>query len=71
MLIFDKTLDKFITRSEIDVLKSKAGIENDHIIRIDYTQINNVGYHIEKDLILEQKIYFSNDELYIYITDQS
>ena len=68
---FNKTFDKFIQRQEYDILKTKAVLETGHnIIRIDYTQLKNVGLHISKALELNQRTYFSNEELYLYITEE-
>lgn len=68
---FNKTFERFLQRQEIDVLKTKAVLEAGHnIIRIDYTQINNVGFHIQKALELNQRTYFSDEELYLYITEE-
>lgn len=68
---FHKSPEKFINRQKIDVLKTITAINNNYnIIRIDHKQINNVGFHIEKALKLGNKTYFSNPEMYTYITRQ-
>lgn len=59
---------------QVDTQKTKEAIEHNHfLIRIDYTQINNIEYHIEQaiqaSLDIRQKYYFSNPEMYKYITD--
>lgn len=62
--------DEFYYRQSIDVLKTRSAASVGKIIRIDYTQINNIGYHIEKGLQSKEKMYFSNEEMYSYIIDE-
>lgn len=63
----------FLEHQKVDITKTKAAIEAGKIIRIDYTQINNISYHIEKAFELfklGENCYFSNEELYNYIINE-
>ena len=65
---FHKNTEDFVHKQEIDVLKSRhALIENFNLIRIDYTQINNIEKHILRAFDRDCKIYYSNPKLYSYI----
>lgn len=58
-------MEEFLDRQMGDVEKSNIAIsEGYRIIRIDYTQINNIEYHIQLAFKLEQSIYFSTPILY-------
>lgn len=53
---------------ERDIVKTKVALqENYTMIRIDYTQINNIQYHICKAIQENNSIYYSIPELYSYI----
>ncbi len=58
------------SKQEIDILKTKIAIqENYSVIRIDYTQMKNIEYHINKAIEQNNKIYYSTPEMYSYIID--
>lgn len=64
---FNKGKD-LIYRQRVDIIKTYTAIKlNYNVIRIDYSQINNVDIHITKALNAETKLYVSNPELYQYI----
>lgn len=53
---------------ESDLIKTKAALlENYLMIRIDYSQIDNIQYHICKAIQENNKIYYSTPDLYSYI----
>lgn len=55
-------------KQQIDIMKTvSAIIEGYHMIRIDYTQINNISSHIEQAFLLKQKLYLSTPKLYGYL----
>ena len=65
---FHKSVNVFIERQEVDILKTIVALKNGfNIIRIDYKQIDNVNFHISEALRSEQKFYFSTPELYMHI----
>ena len=64
---FKKSLEH---NHEMDVLKTKVALrENYSMIRIDYTQFNNIQFHIVKALQENNTIYYSTPQLYTYISD--
>lgn len=70
MDIFHKNTAHFTQRQEIDILKTIKGIQAGYyIIRIDYTQINNIDVHITRALNSLNSTYFSDPIMYKYITD--
>ena len=65
---FYKSVNVFIERQEVDILKTSIALKNGYnIIRIDYKQIKNVNFHISEALNLKNKTYFSTPELYTHI----
>jgi hypothetical protein len=40
------------------------------VIRIDYTQINNIELHLKSALNSNNKLYFSTPSIYKYISDK-
>ena len=61
-------IETFHEHQNIDIIKTKLAIKEDyHVIRIDYTQINNIQYHIEQALRLHNSLYLSTPELYTYL----
>lgn len=68
-LFFDKTYEQFLKKQERDIMKTRAAMEVGNIIRIDYSQIDNVGYHINKALTENRHYYFSDEILYNHIIE--
>jgi very-short-patch-repair endonuclease len=67
---YHKTKAKFNESQIIDRIKTYAAWNsNITIIRIDYTQIENIKYHLINGINSPNVVYFSNLELYKYITD--
>lgn len=67
IFFFNKGKD-LIYRQRVDIIKTYTAIKlNYNVIRIDYSQINNVDMHITKALNAETKLYVSNPELYQHI----
>lgn len=67
---FHANNDDFEMKRQIDILKTKEGIESDYcIIRIDYTQIHNIDRHIKIALNNPEILYFSDRIMYKYIID--
>ena len=65
---FHKTYTNFLRCQLIDTVKTFIPIYfNYRVIRIDYTQINNIEYHILKALELNEPIYFSTPEMYSWM----
>jgi len=57
-------------RQDVDIIKTKAALDSGfNIIRIDYTQINNVGKHIVDGMNSDNNLYLSNVDFYKYIID--
>lgn len=66
---FHKTEDDFIHRQTVDRIKTLfAWLSGRKLVRIDHTQINAVKDHIERALESRDPIYYSNPEMYRYIT---
>ncbi len=58
-------------RQDIDLLKTKVVLERGAtLIRIDYTEIDNIYEHICKAIEEGNNLYFSTPEMYTYITDR-
>ena len=58
-------------RQELDLSKMDIALRNNFkVIRIDYTQMDNVQFHIEKAIKIKQQTYFSDIQLYSYIIDK-
>ena len=67
---FDETFKEFKEKQKIDISKTKKAIEyNCTLIRIDYTQFNNIKDHIIMALKTDKSLYISNSLMYKYITD--
>lgn len=63
----DDNIETFYEHQNIDIIKTKSAIEEGYyVIRIDYTQINNIQSHIEQALRLKQSLYLSTPELYAH-----
>lgn len=62
---FHKSNEDFLFKQEIDRIKTYVAITTGYqIIRIDYTQINNIAHHIQTALDINNLIYVSTPELY-------
>ena len=62
--------EDFLQRQKVDILKTQKGLDEGYnIIRIDYTNIDNIPNHIQLALDKEEKIYVSDCEMYTYILD--
>lgn len=69
--LFHHNYQGFLEKQSIDVMKTQAAInEGYRVLRIDYTQIDNIKYHIENGLSSSTVIYFSNAEMYQYISSR-
>jgi len=67
---YHKTKAKFLECQVIDRVKTFACFQSQiYLIRIDYTQINNVAYHIATAISLGSPLYLSDPILYKYISD--
>src|SRR5579875_3320990 len=68
---FHKTIDEFLKYQQIDREKTFTAIKNKYkVIRIDYTQINDIEllkYHIKSALRKKYKLYLSNKRMYDYL----
>ena len=59
----------FVEKQHVDILKTQKGIEAGYcVIRIDYTQINDVGRHLEAGMNCTGNTYFSTPTMYEYLT---
>jgi very-short-patch-repair endonuclease len=68
--LFHKSNDGFIYKQHIDRLKTRAAIEFGYqIIRVDFSQIHNVGYHIIQALQQNQPAYLSSPDKYMFLYD--
>lgn len=62
---FHATEEIFEVKKQIDLEKTRRALDHGYrIIRIDYTKLRSVEYHIVEALRLEHKIYYSDAELY-------
>jgi very-short-patch-repair endonuclease len=67
---YHKTKTKFTECQVIDRIKTYCSWRSGyHLIRIDYTQIDNAKYHIINAIQLGHIVYLSDPKLYKYITD--
>lgn len=68
---FHGNISKFLIEQQKDILKTKVGINSGYfIIRIDYSQINNIAYHIEMGIESNDYLYVSNKPFYTYILEE-
>lgn len=67
---FHENYDEFLYRQQVDRQKTFLPInEADYkVIRIDYTQENNIPFHIEQALKLDKSLYLSTPEMYQYLS---
>lgn len=72
---FHKNINKFKSNQQIDINKTQIAIDNGYfIIRIDHTQLKEIGNHIYEAIVNissnpSNKYYFSNSEMYKHIID--
>ncbi|MEO6067391.1 MAG: hypothetical protein ABIQ41_05365, partial [Gemmatimonadales bacterium] len=60
--------EEFHNKQQIDTLKTQHAIRSGYcVIRIDYTQINEIESHLEKAIALKGETYFSTPLMYSYI----
>ena len=59
----------FEKRQQVDILKTQKALEEGYtLIRIDYTQIDNIECHITAGINSSDNLYLSTPEMYEYIT---
>jgi hypothetical protein len=67
---FHRNEENFKERQQVDILKTTTAIQSGYcIIRIDYTQINCIEYHIRNALINNYLLYVTDAILYKHILD--
>lgn len=67
---YHKSKKRFLEHQLIDRIKTYAAWNSGcHLIRIDYTQLGNVAYHLSNAVHSGSWVYLSTPELYRYITD--
>jgi hypothetical protein len=55
---------------QTDILKTNSALKSGYcVIRIDYTQIDNIEYHIRSALTNNYSLYMTNVLMYKYIND--
>lgn len=65
---FHKIVENFKYGQDIDRIKTNIAIKmNYKVIRIDYTQINSIKFHILKALSLNKTLYLSTPNMYEYL----
>lgn len=65
---FHLIYEAFIEKQTVDRIKTEKAIEADFkIIRIDHTNVKNVGFHIQTALNSDETIYVSNKLMYQYL----
>lgn len=58
----------FREKQVVDVVKSQHAYQNGYfLIRIDYTQIDNIREHLHRALTSTERYYLSNPEMYAYL----
>lgn len=68
---FHNTNEDFVERQLIDILKTQKAIESGYnLIRIDHSQLNNIGYHLNSALNSEANPYYSDISKYQYIINE-
>ena len=67
---YNRTTEEFYKQQNIDKLKTCVALKTGYnIIRIDYTQVDNVFNIIIKALISDINLYLSSSELYFWLTN--
>jgi hypothetical protein len=67
---FNDNMEEFQHTQNMDRIKMLASYHFGYlIIRIDYTQLNMIGYHIVQALTKCDKIYLSNNDKYRYLSE--
>lgn len=66
---FHESIKYLNYKQNIDRLKTHSAFGFGYrLIRIDYTQINDIGQHIINSVQMYGKLYLSNPQMYIYLT---
>ena len=66
---FHREGDSFEEGQKVDRRKTRHALRNDYrLIRIDYTQVDNVSKHIRRALKSEEDLYLSSPELYSFLS---
>ena len=66
---FHREEDSFEEGQKVDRRKTRHALRNGYrLIRIDYTQVDNVNRHIRRALRSEENLYLSNPEMYSYLS---
>lgn len=67
---FQRTDEAFREQQSRDMIYTKRALDsNFSVIRIDYTQIDKVGFHIQQALDSQNRLYLSTQTLYQHIID--
>lgn len=69
---FQRTDEAFREQQNRDMLYTKRALDSDlnfNVIRIDYTQIDKVEFHIDQAFACQQRLYLSTHTLYQHIID--
>ena len=65
---FHREEDSFEEGQQVDLRKTRHALRNGYrLIRIDYTQVDNVPRHIRRALRSEEALYLSSPELYSFL----
>ena len=60
----------FMQNQQTDILKTNSALKSGYcVIRIDYTQIENIEYHIRSALVNNYSLYMTDSLMYKYIND--
>ena len=66
--MFHKSMSDFLHSQQRDILKTKLITDlRSHMIRIDFTQIHRVDYHLTQALYQHQHLYLSTPNMYDYV----
>lgn len=67
---FNRNIDDFVQGQQIDILKTKMAIQEGYtIIRIDYYNLSKIEFHLNKALMSNSNVYFSDENKYKYIIE--
>jgi len=68
---FHRSEEAFKEKRAIDVLKTQHALQNGcSLIRIDYLSVDDVEQHLEQALRSKDKVYYSDPEMYTYISSK-
>jgi Zn finger protein HypA/HybF involved in hydrogenase expression len=68
---FHVDIEDFLNDQSIDHLKTQNALQEGYcVIRIDYTQLSNIPYHIDRALEMMSHLYLSTPEMYADIIRQ-